>query len=342
MKNYLDQLILNSKVKLTADNKDISAFKNLIEGTYCSLLLFNKRRVGELERIPLASYLTHQSHTPSGEFEKLLSPSEKILVKSLKRLVIRGKRGRGVPVLFDKATQEGIDLSIKHRDHFFPTHNLYLFGVCNTESCISGYHTFRKHVNLALGDSKKAASLTSTKLRKHLATISQILKMGSEDLEQLATFMGHTTKTHTEWYRLPSDIYQTAKVAKDLLLAQNNSIEQYKGKKLDELELDHHIIETQDDSDQEIGEKMQNDVVLPEIQEEAPAHETNGKKKKIFKRPWTTNEIEITRNFFKDHIRKRIPPKKHEVLKLVEQHPQLQLREWQVIKVFVCNQFKKK
>lgn len=73
MKNYLYQLILNSKIKLESDNNDISVFKNLIEGTYSILLLFNKRRVGKLQRIPLASYLKHQGNTPSGEFEKLLS-----------------------------------------------------------------------------------------------------------------------------------------------------------------------------------------------------------------------------------------------------------------------------
>lgn len=61
--------------------------------------------------------------------------------------------------------------------------------------------------------------------------------MDSEDLEQLSIFMEHTTIAHTEWYRLPSDIYQTAKVAKVLLLAENNSIDQYKVQKLDELEL---------------------------------------------------------------------------------------------------------
>lgn len=90
----------------------------------------------------------------------------------------------------------------------------------NSDTCLSGYHVFKKHVQLALGDKHKTAVLTSSKLRKHLATIAQILKMNNEDLEQLATFMGHTTKTHNEWYKLTSDIYQTAKVSKILLLAQ--------------------------------------------------------------------------------------------------------------------------
>lgn len=341
MKTYLDQLILDSKMKLQADNRNLSAYKNLVEGTYCSLLLFNKRRVGELERLQLDTYLKHHDKKPSGEFDKLLSPSEKILINSLKRVVIRGKRGRGVPVLFDKVTQEGIDLSLKFRDHFYPSYNPYLFGLCNSDTCISGYHTFRKHVKNGLGDQSKTKSLTSTKLRKHLATISQILKMESGDLEQLATFMGHNIKTHTEWYRLPNDVYQTAKVSKILLLAQNNSIDKYRGQKLDELEVGDEVIETQDDSENEMGEQMENDEVITE-EKKLTAPPCVRKKEKIIKRAWTKNEKEVTENFFRNHIRKRIAPKKKEVLQLIEMQPQLKTREWQTIKVYVCNQFNKK
>lgn len=49
-------------------------------------------------------------------------------------------------------------------------------------------------------------------LRKHLAIITQILKLEKNNLEQLSIFMGHTEKTHKEFYRLPNDVYQTAKV----------------------------------------------------------------------------------------------------------------------------------
>ncbi|CAH0563045.1 unnamed protein product [Brassicogethes aeneus] len=67
--------------------------------------------------------------------------------------------------------------------------------------------------------------------------------MDNGEREQLATFMGHTSKTHNEWYRLPSDIYQTAKVSNILVMAQKNSIE-HKGRKLDELDVDYTFVET--------------------------------------------------------------------------------------------------
>lgn len=56
MKDYLDSCITNAKSKLENNSQDEAAYKQLIEGTYCSVLLFNKRRVGELQRIFLDTY----------------------------------------------------------------------------------------------------------------------------------------------------------------------------------------------------------------------------------------------------------------------------------------------
>lgn len=83
---------------------------------------------------------------------------------------------------------------------------------------------------------KNPQALISTRLRKHLATLSQIFNMTDNDLEQPATFMGHTTGVHRKSYRLPDDIYQTAKTSKLLLLMEQGSSARYKGKSLDEIE----------------------------------------------------------------------------------------------------------
>ncbi|XP_050517458.1 uncharacterized protein LOC126892068 [Diabrotica virgifera virgifera] len=56
-------------------------------------------------------------------------------------------------------------------------------------------------------------------------------------MEQFATFMGHTKKTHESYYRLPQDLYQTAKVAKLLIAVNSGQVAKYKGKSLDEITL---------------------------------------------------------------------------------------------------------
>ncbi|XP_074039699.1 uncharacterized protein isoform X2 [Leptinotarsa decemlineata] len=62
--------------------------------------------------------------------------------------------------------------------------------------------------------------ISSNKLRKQIATVMQILNLNQEETEQFAQFMGHTEKTHNDYYRLPQDIYQTAKISKLLLLME--------------------------------------------------------------------------------------------------------------------------
>ncbi|KAF0703116.1 Uncharacterized protein FWK35_00031610, partial [Aphis craccivora] len=50
--------------------------------------------------------------------------------------------------------------------------------------------------------------LTSTKLRKHIATMSQLLNLTNSDREQLANFMGHDLAINNEYYRLPDEALQ--------------------------------------------------------------------------------------------------------------------------------------
>ncbi|KAJ8956143.1 hypothetical protein NQ314_006769 [Rhamnusium bicolor] len=247
---YLKNLITRAKVRLVENSSHKSEYRNLLEGIFCTVMIFNKRRVGELQRMTVLGFLKNYNNIPSSEFERALTNSEKILYQSLKRIVIRGKRGRGVPVLFDKSTVESIEYLIAIRKNFDLAENTFLFGVPGTMNSISGYAVLRKHAKIALHDDQRALLITSTKLRKQLATITQIFKMEQNELEQLAKFMGHTGKTHAEYYRLPDDIYQTAKISKLLLLSKEGALEKFKGKKLEEIDIDVNVIE-ENGSDEE-------------------------------------------------------------------------------------------
>ncbi|KAK4885650.1 hypothetical protein RN001_001921 [Aquatica leii] len=79
--------------------------------------------------------------------------------------------------------------------------------------------------------------------------MSQILELSSNDIEQLATFMGHTKDIHNQVYRLPDDVYQTAKIAKLLVLMESGKAGSYKGKSLDEIEIDMEEEVVEDESD---------------------------------------------------------------------------------------------
>lgn len=57
-------------------------------------------------------------------------------------------------------------------------------------------------------------------------------------MEQLVAFMGHTLGVHKGSYRLPDDIYQTAQISKLLILTENGQAGQFKGKEVDDVEID--------------------------------------------------------------------------------------------------------
>lgn len=81
-----------------------------------------------------------------------------------------------------------------------PSSNEYLFANPKTENrCISGYHTLKK---LASQSGVKNTHLfTSTRLRKQIATVLQVMNINESEMEQFASFMGHTKKTHETYYR---------------------------------------------------------------------------------------------------------------------------------------------
>lgn len=72
-------------------------------------------------------------------------------------------------------------------------------------------------------------------LRRHIATMSQIVNLESNGLENLATFLGHDINVHREYYRLPENTYQLAKCTK-MLIAAKRGMGHFAGKKFDEID----------------------------------------------------------------------------------------------------------
>ncbi|KAG5891205.1 hypothetical protein JTB14_012690 [Gonioctena quinquepunctata] len=165
---------------------DEKAFKSLQEICYVQLLLLNRRRVGELQRMTVHSYTSNINKESGSEFDDCINESEKILMKSFRRVVIKGKRGRGVPVLFTEEMLKTTDLLLEVRANFVQDTNIHLFANTKSSSSINGSKAVYTHVRRA--GARNAAALTSTKLRKHLATMSQVINLSEQDLEQLLLY----------------------------------------------------------------------------------------------------------------------------------------------------------
>lgn len=81
--------------------------------------------------MPLHVYKMTKSNKNNNyeKFENVVSATEKILVKRFKRVDIRGKRDRGVPVLFTDDVQKHIELLLKFRDQLIPKSNPFFARV---------------------------------------------------------------------------------------------------------------------------------------------------------------------------------------------------------------------
>nr|CAI5866093.1 unnamed protein product [Callosobruchus analis] len=104
--------------KLQARSNDKKAYIILLENIYCRLLLLNRRRPGELQRPLLHTYtaaINNDKCQGYEEFSEAISETEKCLMKSFKRIVIKGKRNRGVPVLISKDVSKHLDIVLECR-----------------------------------------------------------------------------------------------------------------------------------------------------------------------------------------------------------------------------------
>lgn len=258
IKTFRDHLLIvqdNALRSLKKNPTDIISFKKLQNSVLAQLILLNRKRAGEVERISLTTYLNCDSEKPQEEIELSLSAVEIQLTKIFKRLVVRGKRGRGVPILFTPKIQSSLLVLISVRETFCSKTNEYLFAIPNTKnSCLRASEVMRK-LAIASG-AKNPSALTSTKLRKQIATVAQLLSFNEGDVEQLANFMGHSKDIHKTFYRLPENVFQVAKVSKFLLMMEKGEADQYRGKNLDEINVNVNglVSEESEEDGSDIGE----------------------------------------------------------------------------------------
>ena len=94
------------------------------------------------------------------------------------------------------------------------------------------------------------------KLRKYMATVSQIFELKEGEIEWLARHLTHDIRVHREFYRLHDSSVELAKVSKLLLAVESGKPGSWKGCKLDEINLEmigltENEMGLSDDSDDE-------------------------------------------------------------------------------------------
>ncbi|XP_034025627.1 uncharacterized protein LOC117510126 [Thalassophryne amazonica] len=154
--------------------------------------------------------------------------------KRLTRLVTRGKRGRKVPILLLERTKESLDFMVEKRSEVgILEENPFLFARHGTTTNLRGCDCLRKFAEESKANNPEL--LRSAKLRKHVATLCQLLDLSNQELEQVARFMGHDIRVHYEYYRQTDKTFQVAKIGK-LLFAMEHGANSLKDKSLQTLD----------------------------------------------------------------------------------------------------------
>ena len=116
--------------------------------------------------------------------------------------------------------------------------NEYVFAVNNGQSC----HNLRGNDVLRHACDKVKLEngnvITSTSMRKYVATVSQLVDMNQSEMEWLAQHMGHDVQVHKDYYRLPQTTLELAVVGNLLMAIDEGRAHQFKGRNLRDISLE--------------------------------------------------------------------------------------------------------
>lgn len=157
--------------------------------------------------MPLSEIVSPNSSDPKEDVNVALSDRERKICQQFKRIEIRGKRGRIVPVLLTPAMQLALYLLVSHQqERHVPLENMYLFARPYAFTC---YHGTESTLCQGLWWKKSWKSY----LHK-TGTLSQVLNLTNTELDQLADILGHDIEIHRQFYRLHEGTLQLAVISK--------------------------------------------------------------------------------------------------------------------------------
>ncbi|XP_061914620.1 uncharacterized protein LOC133657374 isoform X2 [Entelurus aequoreus] len=290
-------------------------------------IILPRRREGEVAAMPLSAFLSRDTTDPPEDVDWALSEVEKKLCRHVSRIVIRGKRGRPVPILLTPKMVYALELLVKYRETCWVLKdNTYLFARPTAMTHFRGSDCIRDYAKAC--HAKCPVSLTSTKLRKHAATLSTVLNMTDTEMDQLANVLGHDIRIHREFFRLPEKTLQLAKISKVLMALEQGGLSEFHGKNLDEITIGPNecVLETEEEyltREEEHYSCLDNEGAFPTPDDEhipppkrltqlsedmdassrhrAVRHTSNGKAAQK-RRPWTQKEVKAVEKHMKRFI----------------------------------------
>ena len=265
-------------------------WRRLAQLTMTRITIFNKRRGGEMSKLLLQAYTSRPDWKgqTNQEILRSLQPLERKLLDHMDLVQIPGKRNRKVPVLITHDVKEAMDILITNRETVgIPDCNPYCFASRSNNGFLNGWQA----MNLVATEAgiENPELVTSTKLRKYNATVSQLLDLGQGEMEWLARHMGHELNIHKDFYRLHDSTIEIAKVSRLLMAIDSGRASKFVGKQLDEIKLDDFQqgdLENEDGNDEDADDLGYqavevNEEATDDLQENMPQMPQQRKRKEL-------------------------------------------------------------
>ncbi|XP_042275071.1 uncharacterized protein LOC121901997 isoform X1 [Thunnus maccoyii] len=187
--------------------------------------------------MPLSAFTLRDTSGVHSDLALGLSELEQKLCQHFQRIEIRGKRNRKVPLLLTPDMLSSMEALVAHRRACgVPNENPFFFSRPEAETHLRGSDAIRQIAREC--GAKHPETLSSTKLRKHVSTLSTVLNLRDNEMDILANFLGHDIRVHRQYYRLPEGTLQLAKVSKVLIALEQGRLSDFKGMSLDEIQID--------------------------------------------------------------------------------------------------------
>lgn len=183
--------------------------------TLVSILVYNRRRAGEMQNILLSDF--ERRKIIADQSEMILSQITEATQRNIKsRLNVRNKLGKKlVPVLLKHNWDDCLALLVRHRtDAGICENNKFLFALPTQSKRIKTENacSLMRSLSVSCG-AENPKSLRGTLLRKHMATFSSTKNLSDSDISFLADFMGHAEAVHRTYYRVNTLANQVGKIS---------------------------------------------------------------------------------------------------------------------------------
>ncbi|XP_063965463.1 uncharacterized protein LOC135156624 [Lytechinus pictus] len=227
---------------LSADLKDYSYtnFRKNAIIALTNLICYNRRRPGEVQALSLADYSARKTGVDEVGREVLgkITKFEQYLIEAQDVIMIRGKHGKFVPLLISEHVRP--ILAFLTGNHVrsvagIPTSNNYVFANCAAGVIRGGFAIAKMAAEAGL---QLPERMRATNCRKFMATMIQGLDVTPQQQRWIIDHLGHTLDVHHIHYRATSDLLERIDIAKLLLMMDFGKIADFKGQKIQDIQLD--------------------------------------------------------------------------------------------------------